>query len=102
MQNYFVIWTCCLPLVQAALAQEAGTATVQQRAQSFTIELNGSVADVTPLFGPVREAEWAAGWSPRFIHPARALQSEGAVFTTTNGDGKVRSWLLTTYDPRNG
>ena len=45
---------------------------IEQRAQSFTIGLNGSVADVTPLFGPVREAEWAPDWSPRFIHPHRA------------------------------
>jgi hypothetical protein len=102
MQNYFTIWACCLALVQAALAGEAGTATVQQRAQSFTIGLNGSVADVTPLFGPVREAEWAPGWSPRFIHPGRGVQREGVVFTTTTGDGRDRLWMLTTYDLRNG
>ena len=102
MKNYFAIWACCLALVQAALAGEAGTATVEQRAQSFTIGLNGSVADVTPLFGPVREAEWAPDWSPRFIHPAQGVQREGVVFTTTSGDGRDRLWLLTTYDLRNG
>ena len=75
---------------------------VEQRAQSFTIGLNGSVADVTPLFGPVREAEWAPGWSPHFIHPAQGVQREGVVFTTTSGDGRDRLWLLTTYDLRNG
>lgn len=101
MKNYFAIGVF-LALVQAALAGEAGTATVQQRAQSFTIGLNGSVADVTPLFGPVREAEWAPGWSPRFIHPAQGVQREGVVFTTTSGDGRDRLWLLTTYDLRNG
>ena len=77
MKSYFTIWACCLALVQAALAGEAGTATVEQRAQSFTIGLNGSVADVTPLFGPVREAEWAPGWSPRFIHPAQGATARG-------------------------
>ena len=102
MQNYFTIWSCCLALVQAALAGEGGRATVEQRAQSFTIGLNGSVADVTPLFGPVREAEWAPGWSPRFVHPAQGEQREGVVFTTTSGDGRDRLWLLTTYDFRNG
>lgn len=101
MKNYFAIGVF-LALVQAALAGEAGTATVQQRAQSFTIGLNGSVADVTPLFGPIREAEWAPGWSPRFIHPAQGVQREGVVFTTTSGDGRDRLWLLTTYDLRNG
>ena len=102
MKSYLTIWACCVALIQAALAGEAGRAVVEQRTQSFTIGLNGSVADVTAFFGPVREAEWAPGWSPRFIHPAQALQREGAVFTTTSDDGKDRLWLLTTYDPGNG
>jgi hypothetical protein len=91
-----------LTLLQAALTEGAGTPPVEQRTQSFTIALNGSVADVTPLFGPVREAEWAPDWSPRFIHPAQSIQREGVVFTTTNAHGKDRLWLLTTYDVRNG
>jgi hypothetical protein len=91
-----------LSVIQAVLAGEAGTAVVEQRTQSFTIGLNGSVADVTPLFGPVREAEWAPDWSPRFIHPAQGAQCDGVVFTTTSGHGKDRLWLLTTYDVRNG
>ncbi len=58
MKTYFMIWAWGLALVQGALAGEAGIVTVEQRTQSFTIILNGSVSDVTPLFGPVREAEW--------------------------------------------
>src|SRR5438093_8010024 len=53
-------------------------------------------------FGPVREAEWAPDWSPRFIHPVQGVQREGVVFTTSPGDGRDRLWLLTTYDVRNG
>jgi len=89
-------------LVQAALAGLAGTAVLEQRTQSFAIVLNGPVADVTPLFGPVREAEWAPDWSPHFIHPAQGVQREGVVFTTTSGHGKERLWLLTTYDVGSG
>jgi hypothetical protein len=102
MRTCFLIWTLGVALVETGFAAEAGTVVPEQRTQSFTIKLNGSVADVTPLFGPVREAEWAPGWSPRFIHPAQALQREGAVFTTRSADGKDRLWLLTTYDPGNG
>jgi hypothetical protein len=102
MKNCFTMWACCLALVQAALAGEGGAVTVEQRVQSFTIGLNGSVADVTPLFGPLRESEWAPDWSPRFIHPAQGEQREGVVFTTTSGDGRDRLWLLTTYDLRSG
>src|SRR4029077_2673712 len=98
---YFTIWAWGLPLVQPALAGEAGTAVVEQRTQSFTIILDGSVSDVTPLFGPVREAEWAPDWSPRFIHPAQGVQREGVVFTTSPGHGRDRLWLLTTYEVGN-
>jgi hypothetical protein len=77
MKSYLTIWAYGDALIQAALAEETGRAVVEQRAQVFTIGLNGSVADETAFFGPVREAEWAPGWSPRFIHPAQALQREG-------------------------
>ncbi len=88
--------------VLTLVGRETGAADLEQRAQSFTISLNGSVADVTPLFGPVREAEWAPGWAPHFLHPPEGGQAEGAVFTTTTKDGKERLWLLTAYDVRHG
>jgi hypothetical protein len=94
--------TCTwLAVIHAVLAGEAGTAAPEQRTQSFTIRLNGSVADITPLFGPVREAEWAPHWSPHFIYPTDGVQREGAVFTTTV-HGADRIWLLSTYDVVNG
>jgi hypothetical protein len=102
MKTHFTIWAWGLALVQTALTGEAGTAAVEQRTRSFTITLNGSVADVTPFFGPVREAEWAPDWSPHFIHPVQDVQREGVVFTTASGYGKERLWLLTRYDVANG
>jgi hypothetical protein len=89
-------------LVETGFAGETGITVPEQRTQSFTIKLNGSLADVTPLFGPVREAEWAPDWSPRFIHPATGVQREGVVFTTTSAHGGDRLWLLTTYDVADG
>jgi hypothetical protein len=102
MRTCFALSAWGLALLQSALAGEAGTVVVEQRTQSFTIGLTGSVADVTPLFGPLREAEWAPGWSPRFIHPAQGAQEEGVVFTTTSDHSKDRLWLLTAYDVREG
>ena len=81
---------------------ENEVAELEQRSQSFTISLKGSIAEVTPLFGPVREAEWAPGWAPHFLHPPEAGQREGAVFTTTTKDGKERLWMLTAYDVPQG
>jgi hypothetical protein len=88
--------------IQATTAAAAGAAALEQRTQSFTILLTGSVAEVTPLFGPVREAEWAPDWTPRFIHPPGGAQREGVVFTTTIAHGKQRLWLLTAYDIERG
>jgi hypothetical protein len=102
MKTYFLMVTFGLALIQAASAGTTDRAVLEQRTQSFTIVLNGSVAYVTPLFGPVREAEWAPDWSPRFIYPVKGAQREGVVFTTKSVNGKDRLWLLTTYDVRNG
>lgn len=89
-------------LFQGALAAAAKAPVLEQRTQSFTIVLNGSIEDAAPLFGPVREGEWAPDWAPHFIHPAHGVQREGVVFTTTSADARERLWLLTTYDVRNG
>ena len=102
MKPYFTIWAWGLALAQATLAGEPGTGVMEQRTQTFTIMLDGSVSDVTPLFGPVCEAEWAPDWSPRLIYPAQGVQRDGVVFTTTRDHGRDRLWLLTTYDVRNG
>jgi hypothetical protein len=77
-------------------------AILAQQTQSFTISLQGPVAETTPLFGPMREAEWAPGWNPRFINPPEPAQREGVVFTTANNQGKERIWLVTEYDANAG
>ena len=102
MRNYLALSAWGVALLQSVLAGEDGRAVLEQRTQSFTISLNGPVADVTPLFGPVRETEWAPEWSPHFIHPAQGAQEEGIVFTTTSGHSKDRLWLLTVYDVTEG
>ena len=58
------------------------SAPLEQRTESFTIKLHGAVSEVTPLFGPVQEEEWAPGWNPHFLHPVEGAQREGVVFTT--------------------
>ena len=102
MRSYLALSVWVLTLLQSALAEGGATALIAQQTQSFTIGLNGSVADVTPLFGPVREAEWAPEWSPHFVHPAQGEQREGVVFTTEGSHSRDRLWLLTTYDVANG
>jgi hypothetical protein len=90
---------CATVIVCVAAAAETA---LEQRSQSFTITLNGSVERVTPFFGPVQEAEWAPGWRPRFLRPPEGGQRQGAVFTTTSANGRERLWLVTAYDVKAG
>ena len=72
------------------------------RQQNFILHLNGSMSEVAPMFGPVREAEWAPDWNPKFVHPSIASQAEGAVFTTNTHGGPERIWIMTVYDEKEG
>jgi hypothetical protein len=103
METVLMMLGCGVIQIQAAAAGAAGgAAALEQRTQSFTLMLKGSVAEVTSLFGLVREAEWAPTWTPRFIHPAEGAQREGVVFTTASANGKERLWLLTAYNLKEG
>ena len=93
---------CAAMFIQVPTSRSADGQVLEQQTQSFTINLKGSVADVTPLFGPVRESEWAPNWKPRFLHPAQGAQSEGTVFTSVSSNGTERLWLLTAYDVKEG
>ena len=57
---------------------------------------------VFPLFGPIREAEWAEGWEPKMIYSESPLGEEtGAVFTTQHPGEPDTIWMITQYDPTN-
>lgn len=46
-----------------------------------TIELNGSMPEVFPLFGPIRETQWAEGWNPEIIFGQGEIE-EHMIFKT--------------------
>ena len=65
-----------------------------------SISLNGSIEEVFPLFGPVREGEWAHGWTITVLHAETDLVEEkGAVFTTHLHGDLPTVWVITRYDP---
>src|SRR5262245_2097548 len=76
-------------------------AALSQRTQSFTITLDAPVADATPLFAPVREAEWAPHWAPHFLPPPVGTQADSVVSTTTP-KGFEQLWVRTEYDAAAG
>jgi hypothetical protein len=66
---------------------------------SITIDLEAAPAVVLPLFGPVREAEWAHDWNPVMLYPSDRQQQAGSVFTTEGKNTDV-VWVLTRFDER--
>jgi hypothetical protein len=90
-------YTVCVFLLAAALGQ-----TREHAQASITLRLPAPPAVVFPLFGPVREAEWAPHWNPTILYPPDRRQSAGSVFTTRQHDRAVHDrdavWVLTTYD----
>jgi hypothetical protein len=66
--------------------------------RTATIRLKAGVAEVFPLFGPIREMEWAFGWQPEVLYPTSASVEEKMIFRTSGIDG-LYTWVVTKYDP---
>ena len=94
------------PLPLAALLALAAPLHAQERPMSdsmhvtrgATIHLHGSVEQVFPMFEPIGEARWAAGWSPRFLWPADGAAGVGTTFTTDE-HGRESYWTIAEYEP---
>jgi hypothetical protein len=72
-----------------------------QRSASFII--HGKIENVFPLFGPIREKEWAEGWEPEVLLPAGdILVEEHMIFQTKAPDNEGKyTWVITQYQPEN-
>lgn len=70
----------------------------RRAAVSIELHLNASADAAFPLFGPLRESEWAPDWSPVWIYPPDPRQTaDGAVFTISHHSG-FSTWVMTVYD----
>jgi hypothetical protein len=70
--------------------------------RSSVIRLEGEVERVFPLFGPLREREWAEGWNPEVVWPADAVVRERMVFLvrSSHEDGLDTTWVVSRYDEK--
>ncbi|HEX9987927.1 MAG TPA: hypothetical protein VGE45_05540 [Chloroflexia bacterium] len=66
--------------------------------RSATITLLAPPGKVFPLFEPVGEKAWAAGWEPRFVYPQDEEAREGAVFKVEAESGPDTIWVISRYD----
>jgi len=77
----------------------------EQISQTATIRLNGRFDQVFPLFGPVREKDWAAGWDPQIVHCDSDNIAEHMVFQTHShleDETGLYTWTVSKYTPEQG
>jgi hypothetical protein len=70
-----------------------------QKSASFVV--NSLVEKAFPLFGPIREREWAAGWEPQIVFSTDPEVEEHMMFKTQGGfEGEMEYlWVLTQFRP---
>jgi hypothetical protein len=70
------------------------------RTATFTVQ--GKIENVFPLFGPIREKEWAEGWEPEILYRSSesVLVEEHMIFQTNGraNEGKY-TWVITQFQP---
>jgi hypothetical protein len=70
--------------------------------KASSIKLDGGPQQVFPLFGPIKEKEWAEGWNPQMVLSYPDLIEEHMVFQTPSGhpeDPDPATWIVSKYDP---
>ncbi|MFQ6084428.1 MAG: hypothetical protein ACE5WD_13880 [Candidatus Aminicenantia bacterium] len=65
------------------------------------ITLNAPLKRVFPLFGPIKEKEWAEGWNPEIVYSTSNQIEEHMVFKTRLHNHKEQdyTWVVTKYMP---
>lgn len=81
----------------------AGATFVSKRiTRTSTISLKAPLKQVFPLFGPLQEKEWAAGWEPQVLYSITGDVEEHMVFKTTSSHGHEEpdyTWTVSKYLP---
>jgi hypothetical protein len=71
----------------------------QRIQQSATINIDGKIENVFPLFGPIREMDWAEGWNPEILYRSSDVLAEERMIFQTQGYGEKYIWVITQYQP---
>lgn len=77
-------------------------AQAQRISRSATFTVYTTVENAFPLFGPIREKEWAAGWNPEIIYSRHAEVEQHMIFKTKGNheDEPDYLWVVTQYNPK--
>ncbi len=67
--------------------------------KSSSFEVDGQITKVFPLFGPIREKEWAEGWDPEIVFGSADKIEEHFIFrTTAPTDERFYLWTISQLD----
>jgi len=68
---------------------------------AYTQTINGTPAQGFPLLCPVREVDWAPGWSTDWVVSKSGTAEQECMFQTPAlGDkGTASTWIITRYEP---
>jgi hypothetical protein len=80
-----------------ASAQQPSTFHAERVVRTGRFSLDTGPEKAFPLFTPLGELHWAAGWSPEVLYPADGHPVEGLLFRTPDHGGTY--WWMTRYDP---
>jgi hypothetical protein len=69
--------------------------------QEFSLTVMAPYEQAFPLFGAYEERKWAKGFDPKFLHPSRARDQQGMVFTWSQ-NGTPSLWMNTAFDVLSG
>ena len=73
--------------------------TFERFTHTTELLLNGTPDTVFPLFGPIREKEWAAGWNPFMVYSESPLGDHpGTIFVVAHENGRRAIWYVTQFD----
>ncbi len=75
------------------------TFTATRLSRTARIRLNAAPATVFPLFTPLGERLWVAGWDPQLVYPASGEAELHGVFCTPGHDGQPVMWTIVGLEP---
>jgi len=78
----------------------SSTFTSKRISKTAAITLNAPLDKAFPLFGPIKEKEWAAGWNPQILYSTTNLIDEHMVFKTLSPHGHDEPdyiWTVSKY-----
>ncbi len=83
------------------LTTERSAQSSERVERTGTFRVHGHIKAVFPLFGPIREKEWATSWNPKVIYSTHPEVEQHMVFKTkgNHADEPEYLWIVTNYQP---